>query len=463
MAKKLIAFYKKGDQVSEMGRKDGHLINFIYAENAIEQAGTMDHKAFAVVLLNDSMLPALRAGIEPIGFAPNGIDIPDMLKFSRAGMKIDYEKLQIKTGDFDLINKLNAKGVPVPLINGTELSLEDFKDPLLKTPDILDLNLITAGTFLIAGPTPAYAGLSNYTADFGATLTTIESQIDGTHTDAGKAGYSETVASGGSITFTSNSDPLGDPTAGYKVTVDGSGHYLDGRIQGNLGQDNLIIEKLWFERAQDAVSKGLVINVTNNVFNIIVRNILLDLGGHKGVGFYIADNSPVAFVNNMKIWSSEDSATQEALRIDDGNANNKIQNVDIWDAFIGVDNFNQATKFRNVVAHGCNTNWNGMTNATVVNCGTGDAGAIGASSEAGTINNVVNGSYQSVDDTNANFLKQTASGILDKTGSAAGLLASNNVGIAGNPRPDSDGLVSVGANEKLASSAGNFIWDRTYF
>jgi len=442
----LYLFFKVGDKITAPGKeylglKDGMPICYIDPNEWPEgKPQNQDQKAYACCLVpiqyKQQIIDMCRPNQEPGHIDP---------KMYRARKKlITLSALQTATKIPDLETKLREHGYKVPTINGMQVNWDSlFKDSTTLNPWSMDNNQITAGTYRIGAPGGNYATWALGFADI-ANLTgnlTFTQISDVTET------VSSTITENIStytLTCTSNLSPMGDPTSGWIIDI--SAKNFHAFMLQHSGSGDVCFSDLYIKRTavEDNPNYGLIVSASTSTGKLKIRDCLFDGNGKDGIALYISDLSITCEIYNCYIWdvANTDNGAFWSRNV---NAGNLYENITIYNCAVGIDNENKTMSYKNIALFSNTTNFANNINSTSNNCGT-NAAAVGAATDNNAlVNRVAANEFQSVVDTNANFLRLRRTSTLISNGSAPAI-AGNNHGIRGNPRPGFNGT-DIGADE----------------
>ena len=459
MAKPLIAIFKVGDQETapgkeHLGMRDGMLVCYIDPNEWPEGANLSAHmqKVFACVEVPYEWKADLVEGCRPTyeGDDPKQID-PKTYGVRRK--KVDFSALSTAVVDPSLEASLRNDTV-VPLIDAKSAPktiLKEWDAAAAVEPRTIDRNSVSTGSYTV-GSSGHYATWAAFSAD----LANLTAALTGTQisnvTETALADPTEALG-GYTLTITSDSPPAGDPTSGYVTTINHTGGGFRFRVEG---PGTVRVEGIYQRRAQNgtnALQAGIIVADIGTAFDLEIYNNMYDGAGYTGNGYRWADPTPVCYVLDNVLWDSGDSGI--ALDGSDGNASSIYENNTILGCGgVGIDVNNNAGTFRNNAVYG-SLGLSGDIRAAAFADGCNNASSDATAGDgywstgSGNITSqTAADDFLSLDDTNSSFLKPDPAGALAGAGTLT-ILADNTTGIEGNPRPNADGTVTIGAGEVL--------------
>ena len=438
-----LILWKVGDK--EFGLKDGMPIEPLPLDDpAYENYVPSPHtkKVFVITRVRKSFLDA-----RPNLFKGQTKD--DNIKDKSYRIRPDLITLS------DLESYLSMPGLESSLRNGSQVEILDCTGPgftaiLKKSTKLneaaLDRNAVSAGEYTVGTGvgdhypswTAAYADIANLTANltFNQTSNLLL---------AATATITETL---GAFTFTcTSSNPhWGDPTAGWTTRVNGNIAMFDIRCGG---PGTVEIEHLYYIQ-QSAAAASTVI-VFTGIAGLITANMhdLLFDGADQNAGGAIVpfDNGVTVSVYNVVIWGFSLVGGRGIWVLN--MTISEFNNVTIYNCAIGVENDSYANRYTSCAFFGCGANFANNANSASDNCGT-DKAAFGAFTDNNPqINLVLADEFVSSDSAESNFMRCAVGGSLATNGTDP-TIAANVLGIRGNARPHSPGVISIGADEFAA-------------
>jgi hypothetical protein len=457
MAGRVVGVFKVGDQLVSkteqyhLGLKEGQLVTIIKEDDwglPIEDILSPNMRiVYACVELDPNLYDDLVTWAHPIGetIKDSQIYIPDKSLYRRTENFLSLEDLQTHVGDVDLITKLRAQGVEVPMIDGKALTGADLKSSLLlsNTPIIRDLNAITAGSYGV-GSGDDYSDWAAAFGDIGgdctANLTFTQSS------DTSDSTIATYIASADGYTFkcTSGSSHAGDPTAGHASTSTGAASQLFRFTHVDDGGGSVYeFEKLRILRGENQAGQHLIFwgESSGSGYTAKLHDLMIDGVGYTGGGItFYADNGTL-YMWNCVIWDTnsdgmflsetEDASVIEYCTFYDNNDD-------------GIDCDNEACTVRNCASFGNGSNDFEDTGSlgTFSKCASSDT----TGSEVGLRSLTTADQFISIDDTSSSFLDLDTTGALDEAGDT-NQYADNTAGIRERSRPNGNSTTSIGATE----------------
>lgn len=478
--------FKVGDQVtagaSYLGLKDGMPICYIdEAEWGLSLDDILSsnmYRVFSCVQVNRKLLPKIKTWLSPVGVSIlTGMDGGQIIKpaeYAERPVVLPFADLEKATGITDLEMKLRSRDDVVPLINGTLIGEEAFRDAKLFMSEkpIEDLNAISSGSYTV-GASQNYATW----ALFGADLTTLVGNLTGTQ----KTAITETAIcninialAGYALTLTSDTNPLGNFGAGWLITANMaliqygvfeiacSSAVAGGKINisklnvkkgtGAITTYGCLLDMLTATsnisyNISDSIFNGNGLDLINvrsyagnpvtpiNIFNCVSVNAVGGASGY-GVGFVFASPTSLVMENCTAYGNTGATAAKTG----------------------GMWNYsNSALTFKNNASFGntkdytyATTSALGLGGTTASKCASSDS----SGSEAGLRSLTAANQFQSLTLADGDpFLKLKVGSALLGAGAAPGI-AANTYGIRGNKRPHG-ALYSIGADEWKVKGFGN--------
>ena len=364
--------------------------------------------------------------------------------------RIDIEVLASLCGIRDLDKRMHS-GDSLSIVNGTGLTEEHFKDATTISNDIrfTDVKHISIGAATVGAAGKyatlvlAYGDLVNLTGDL--TFTVISAIAA-----AAQADVTEDLKSFTLLT-TSSIDPLSDPTRnGNLITVTSDTGAFFNRPAG-IG--TFIQEKLFMTRTVAGlnVTRPLLYSRVPSA-NIVCRyrNNMFNLGGLQGTGIYSDNVGAPLYISNNTFYNGG----TYCIYIDtlDGNINSIYSNNNMCGTAVGIVMNNNAGTLRNNIACTGGANYSNIGAITGINnFGTDATGADGnfaVGSSGNQINQVAANGFQSLVNTDANFLDIIAGGIFDGAGVANDAALARTLCGRGRQVPGPNGT-SVGVAERI--------------
>ena len=294
--------------------------------------------------------------------------------------------------------------------------------------DVIDRAAITSGTHTEnAGGGGDYLTVASAWGDVTHLTGAMELQQDSAITETSGALISKDN-NGHEFKQTCNSYHNGDPTAGYKLTLNHTSIGLDERFY-DVG--DVIIEKLNIVRSQ----AGGVINVQSqgSVRTSKVRQILIDLAGLAGNGIETKHSNLATQIYLCKIWGGSNGG-YAAIYTGAASGSSVIENNSIYFNDYGIHAGGQAITIRNnaAIRTGSRNCYFQIASADGYNNCDSDASGENAdfSTGSGNVSNLSTAIWTSVDDTSSDFLTPVASSGIDGAATTPTLWSTD---IAGNP------------------------------
>lgn len=449
--------FKRNDQQSapgkeNLGQRNGMLTSFYREGGYWPTLGKRFKSAYFCVDVDDTPenLATARAMCEPVEvWLPDG--------------KVDGEKSRARSG------RVSFKALePVLLSPGLDtivqstVELEPVKAPglrlstiVLNTTDLpdarLDVRAVTAGSYTIGSAAQDYPDRATAYGDLGSPFTGhLTFTAETTIVDSAGAAITETL-DGYTFTDTCDTPPAGDPTGGLIWSIDHNAHGVTLQQEGNGTVDICAVYgKRTTAGSVNNRSFYRVINVGAPpvLQTVKIRECLYDGNNLKGTGIAVVDGSLVVEVKNNKIWN----CTREgiALLAGQGNAASVYENNVVRGCLVGLAADGEDGTFNN------NGFYNNTTDVTNIGGGTGNSNSdtdgtaangnwlAGAGNRTGT----AAADFRSTNQAQSTFLDLKYGGGLVGVGTLA-ILADNTAGAGGRPRPNTEGTVSIGANEAI--------------
>jgi len=458
VAKPLIAIFKVGDQETapgkeHLGMRDGMLVCYIDPNEWPEGANLSAHmqKVFACVEVPYEWKADLVEGCRPTyeGDDPKQID-PKTYGVRRK--KVDFSALSTAVVDPSLEASLRNDTV-VPLIDAKaapKAILKEWDAAAAEAPRTLDRNSISSGSYGVGSGddystwAAAFADVANLAGALTFTQSSDVTETAGTPITEDFGGYN--------LTITSDTPPAGDPTAGHVTSINANVRWY--YENGTAGTHTVTIDGIYLKTVATATYPLIHMNNASGNTLAQVRNCMCDHNG-KATRFYqnqVTSITPQIF--NCVVWGS--TSTSGMIYIFNkgtGGTDNVIENCTIYDngSAEGIDAGNRDIIIRNCACFGNAIDFAQIGNSTGYNNSASDATNANGNWSAGSGNldsQTAADCFLSLDDTNANFLKPDPAGALAGAGTLT-ILADNTTGIEGNPRPNADGTVTIGAGEVL--------------
>jgi len=307
----------------------------------------------------------------------------------------------------------------------------------------------------------ATADIANLTGDLTFTQRTAV-------TDTGGSSLTEDLG-GFILKITSNASSKGDPTLGHLISVN------HGSDQFNLpmaGSGTLEISNLKFKRL---VSIGAVYEIKIRAWAasttpvIKIHDILFDGNSKGGRAFYVNDNLSSNW--DFRAWNCKGYGAHAYVFLTDVGGTGTIK----WDNMVAYGATNTGFYCGNVAiltvtncvaANITTSDFAFIVNAVGKNNASEDATAADANwgTGSGNVTSIVAADeFESLVNTEEDFLniKEDAPNIKD--GGTTPAISDNTAGIEGNPRPQSGGDFSIGANEYAKSGIGGHGWFRQVY
>lgn len=445
--------WKVGDQdVGVYGLKDGMLVNYIDPD--VYNPVFSDHmkKVFVIAKVPRLWLPTLKTASvknqnEAAFNASTYRSRKSLITFS------DMEALVNSPGLEDSWRSIAV----VEIQDWTSLNISIIKSSATLNPLAIDLNAVSSGTFTVGDDvSDDYSTWSAAAADLSATLTgniTFNMTSDITET-------AQTTWATDLVTHTmlanSNTPHGGDPNVGFKIThsTTGSDIFSTSGLTGTAGSGVFEIKNLHFNKTVSNSSDRCmdIFSITTNI-KILFHDNLVKANGFTRALRLFDGNATYHIYNNVFWGTTSDAAIR--LRSTSGAATTILENNIIFDSQDGLDcDGNAATIRNNASFSNSTTDYVDQGSATGRNNASEDATAANANWSTGTGNQpsiTVADEIENTDDTNTDFMKVKASGILADSGVTT-TITENTLGIRGTVRPHvsgSDTLFSIGADEFL--------------
>lgn len=259
---------------------------------------------------------------------------------------------------------------------------------------------------------------------------------------------------GFTVLFTSDTPPQGDPTAGWITN-------LSGGILFRLSTTGGGTFEVAHLNVHASGGSGNNYLFTTSGPNVLVHDCI-GINSSASVSTVFNLQTQLGFVGTYDVWNCVGRATElnadsSIFQIFLSAGTFTIENCIAHGADYGFVLSSDAMTVRNCVAIGQNVEgFNTNNNATGRNNASYDMTATnGWLDNTGGVSNIVAATeFTSLDETQSTYLKVTNDGFLHD-GGAATTIAGNTAGIRGNQRPQTNGDISIGADEFLAAGGGS--------
>ena len=410
-------------------------------------SGRGNHEAFLPVQIDESKIKLFK------GLLASTHDIADKTldtSIYRPRIKrIDIEVLASLCGIRDLDKRMHS-GDSLSIVNGTELTEEHFKDATTISNDIrfTDVKHISIGAATVGAAGKyatlvlAYADLTNLTGDLTFTIISAISSLS-------EAGITEDL---GGFTFrtTSSVTLLADPTR--TTNLISCAHNSRVIYYKATGNGKIICDNLYFKRTVAGFAVSAALLWSSHASAGIVcdyRDCIYNGNSLQGCAIRIDNSMSVLYIYNNTAFCGEHGIIIDAT---DGNANSIYSNNNFY-SFVGSGFLlaaNPGTLKNNAVFSG-GVNYSNINGATGINNYSDDATNADGNWAAGAgnkINQVALSGWQSVTNTDANFLDIIAGGIFDGAGVANDAALARTLCGRGRQVPGPNGT-SVGVAERI--------------
>lgn len=429
----LYANVKVGSKKDVSGKavmKDGMVIDWI---DPRDWAGDVVYsnnmqKTFALIKLKRDWRTNLINGVKSV--ATTG-------KERARANYFELSELETALNKPGLVTDLRGK-IIVPVLDGTGLSSALLKDSTKKNAwHAFDENATTSGDHNIGSGETFTTWAAGY-ADLG----NLTGALKFTGTSATTETSSPTITEdllGNSFTNDSDTPHNGDVTAGHLVSWNAAGVLFNLQHEDTTGGGVLDLGLLRMKRLVDAASnfQALIQLAAIGTESIVkLHDLFLDGNEKVGSGIYSADSTPIIEAFNIKIWT-EGGALSQGLYFETAiNAKSKFENIT---AFSTTNNFRLVNLVLTLVnclsLDGVTTDFSQHGNARGRSCVSTDASATAFGTNVNNTNSVTAlDEVESLDDTNADFLKSKSGGSSEDEGHPV-MTLENTVGIRGNARP----------------------------
>lgn len=322
--------------------------------------------------------------------------------------KVKWTKIkQDKNLPYDLEERLLSQDT-VEIIDITE-EIETFIEPLTGNEvPVIDANAISAGTYTV-GTGGDYATWAIAAADvsvFTGNLTL--NQISNT-TEAATIVFDVDMFN---YTFNCNGN-------NYDLSTSGTIHTF--RIR-NEGTNEILFHKFNFIRTSAPATQDYALLLTDGIvgtYKLCVYNNVFNGGGFIGNAIRLLDDSPTALIYNNLIHNVSGDAFSIGLRTDAINSNSIIENNTLYNNGVGLDAKTFDATYLNNAAFDNTTDFANIGSATGNNNASSDATAANGNWSSGSGNQtslVAATEFESLINTDSNFLWPTKSSNLDGTG-----------------------------------------------
>lgn len=426
--------------------------NPVWGGKSVEEiiSGDGNHEAFLPVAITDKQVKFIKPLLKPT----HNLSNKNINKntFRPRIKRLDISALAQLSAIADLDNRMHT-GEKIGIINGTGLTEEHFLDATLLDNAVryADIKAISIGAASVgiggtyATLVLAYGDLANLTGDL--TFTTISAFVS-----AALAAGNENLG-GFNFLVTSNIDPLADPTRdGNLITINHNGGLCFNSFTGN---GTFIIEKLFtFDAvAQSSPTTGAIYSRMNAAgITATYRRNMMNFGSVVSCGIRSDGGGSPLHIHDNTMYNGKALGTF-CLIIDpgDGNVNSIYSNNNICSPGTGIALSNNGGTLRNNIVDGGDACYNTIGGTTGRNNFGSDATGADGNFLAGSgneINQVVANGWQSLVNTNANYLDITNGGIFDSAGVANDAAIARILCGRGRQVPGPNGT-SVGVAERI--------------
>lgn len=448
---------KAGDQLSVDGKKHGCPVTIIdeaaYGMSLDDIISADMLRIFGVIQIDRKMKQFLIDSMNFTKMDAFGLPLINETDFRPTTHIIDFEKLSLKCGDADIENKFLSVN-SVPMVNGTGLTSEDFKDYSLisikESPIVKDINVISSGTASV-GTGKTYTNWAAAAADLAATLTgdlTFEQQADSA--DTSQCNFTTDLAD---YTFkmTSDTDHGGNYSNGWRSTFDSAANFLVFSLNTTTVDNG--VHEISFLQTQSINTTSLsnrahVVSSGDTATRrevIRYRNNMLDGNGLHQRGLVCQGNRNPHDVYNNMIWDfllvGMTSFGSQTHRVESNSVYNCVTGLDLGSTVTAKNNVgfgNSTADFANIGSATGNNNASDDASCTNANWGTG-SGNQPSLTPSNEWNSLVEGG-------NAAFMQPTSGQTLDGNNTTSSLVTTHIDGVT---------LNAIGA--KGVASAGTGI------
>ncbi len=444
----VIAFFKRGDQLSRSGLKDGMLADVIDLNDGEVDISAQTKTAYCLVKYPIAEKARLLEGLS------NNLEVETKGRDYTADYRsrkllIDFNDLQTECKDNTLVDKVRSKD-EIDIIDGMLFkdilkSSETLNDP------VIDVGAVSSGSYTVGSGGDyttwalAFADIANLTGDLTFT------QISNT-TESATSTITENLSTY-TFTCTNQAPHYGNPVCGYDINWNFDGHLFvnqAGNGGGTIEMKNLMIDSL---TGQTGGNAAIWLDAWND-HTCIVHDIIIKCNRDTANrGIYIDENTVAYECYNITI----DGATWMGLYTDDCNSACKFENITCVDCDINFDVNNEVATFTNCVSINDQGNaFLDIGNATGNNNASDDASCADGNWSSGSNNQTsitVANEFISTDETNKDFMRLKSDGVCD-TGGTSGTITGNTDGIR---VYGASVRASIGSDEyKAKAVTGNF-------
>lgn len=413
-------------------------------------------RIFCPVQVPREWLPKIKEWMQPVGMSKIldsiGQPIKDPISFRDRAVVCDLAEVGKAVDIPDLQEKVQSQVEKVDLINGTELSMDLFKDAMLFDPSgkIVDLNTISSGSWTV-GAAQQYATWYALGADIVGT--TLTGNLTGTQQTA----ITETVGAfarnyilgGFTLLLTSSVNPKGNFGAGWLISfnhaLSGFGVITTSGAAGTIAMSNLNMKRVAAVGSSvceiyfgTAFSAGTLVNINDCLVN---RN---NYAGSNSFGIFMQCASvPLYKIFNTVIANVPGGALTGGLFSMGCDANSVFENMTIVGCAKGLHANYIASKKINIACFNT-VDYYFVTEGTFTKCASSDT----TGSEPALRSLVAANEFRSTTLAAGDpFMRVKLGGQL-ANGGVAPSIAANTYGNRGNTRGrGSPASYSIGADE----------------